>query len=96
MLYLFGVVFGFAQGNVVALQPLLLGGLFSLRSLGVILGTVSFIYTIGGAVGPFLAGHIFDITGRYTLAFVVCAAVAIVNVVLTAVLRPITSEQGKT
>ncbi|UCH51267.1 MAG: MFS transporter [Chloroflexota bacterium] len=93
MLYLFGVVFGFAYGNIVALQPLLLGELFGLSSLGSILGTVAFIYTIGGAIGPFLAGYIFDITGLYRLAFIVCAAVSIVNVVLMVVLRPISDEQ---
>lgn len=92
MLYLFGVVFGFAYGGIAALQPLLTAELFGLSSLGVILGSVAFIYTIGGAVGPLLAGHIFDITGSYSLAFMICAAIGIVGVVLTVVLRPITSE----
>ena len=49
------------------------GELFGLRRMGTILGTVGLTYGIGGAIGPFLAGHIFDTTGSYAIAFTLAA-----------------------
>ena len=92
MFVLFGVVFGFSYGSIIALQSLLTVKLFGLSSLGVILGSVSFIYTVGGAVGPFLAGYIFDITNSYNLAFIICVAASIIAVILTLVLKPIAHD----
>ncbi len=95
MLYLFGIVFGFAYGGTMALQPLLAAELFGLSSLGVILGSVTFAYTIGGAAGPVLAGHIFDITGSYRLAFLACAVLVVIAILLTLSLTPLKREREK-
>ncbi len=45
-------------------------GYSSLKSLGVISGTIFCISNIGAAIGPPAAGGIFDITGSYQLAFI--------------------------
>ncbi len=50
----------------------------------------------GGAIGPFLAGYIFDVTGSYQLAFFVSAALSIVGLMLAAALRAIKSPEVKT
>ncbi|MBA7631818.1 L-lactate transporter [subsurface metagenome] len=90
MLYLFAVVFGFAYGGLVAVQSPLVADLFGMRSHGVILGVIVFIITIGAAVGPVMAGGIFDITGGYNPAFLVCVAFSIAGIILALLLRPIT------
>ena len=54
-----------------------------------------FGFTVGAAAGPFLAGYIFDVTGSYELAFLVCAALSIVGLVLAVILRPTTDERDK-
>lgn len=89
MLCLFAVVFGFAYGGVITSESPMVAELFGLDSHGVLFGTISFGFTIGGAVGPVLAGHILDITGSYQVAFLVCAIVAIIAFILTWLLRPI-------
>jgi len=89
MLYLFAAVLGFTHGGMGASEPPLVAGLFGLRSHGLILGVVAFSFTIGAAVGPFLTGYIFDVTGSYQSAFLVCAAIGIVGLVLIALVRPI-------
>ena len=96
MLYLFAIVFGFADGGMGPLWPSLVAELFGLRSHGLIYGVLAFGFTIGAALGPFLTGYIFDITGSYYLAFLVCAAGSIVSLVLTTLLKPIRdkSEQN--
>jgi MFS transporter, OFA family, oxalate/formate antiporter len=83
-LYLFAFVFGASYGGVMTLQAVLSADLFGLKSLGLILGSVSFIYTLGSAAGPFVSGLIFDITSSYRLAFFLCASFgAMALIVLT-------------
>ena len=87
MLSLFAVIFGFAYGGLVALESPILAKLFGLRAHGAILGIVAFSVTLGGAIGPLLAGRIFDITGSYNLAFLVCTVLSVIALVLAMLLR---------
>jgi nitrate/nitrite transporter NarK len=52
--------------------------LFAGRSFGAILGFTNGGGGLGGFIGPFLAGYLFDRTGEYQLAFAV-SALAIVG-----------------
>ncbi len=94
MLYLFAVIFGFAYGGIICMMSPLTAELFGLRSLGVLLGLVNLNPAIGGAIGPVLAGRIFDITGSYHLAFIVCIAVGVIAVILAILMRPIYRQAG--
>ncbi|MFC1993400.1 MFS transporter [Chloroflexota bacterium] len=76
MFFIFAFVFGLGTGGLVALQPLLVSESFGLKSLGLILGVISVCFSIGGSIGPVIAGHLFDISGNYNLVFAVCAALA--------------------
>ncbi|MBI4303041.1 MAG: MFS transporter [Chloroflexi bacterium] len=86
MLLLFAAVFGFAYGGLVALQSLLVANLFGLGSHGMILGINVSINTIGGALGPVIAGRIFDVRGSYTLAFILVAIVSAIGLTLSTLL----------
>lgn len=89
MLFLFTIVFGFSSGGGVTLMSPLVAKLFGLSSHGLILGVMMFGFTLGGAVGPFVAGYIFDATGSYLFAFLLSAAFSVIGLILTAMLRPI-------
>jgi len=95
MLYLFAVVFGFANGGMGASVAPQVAGLFGLSSHGLIFGFTSLGNTIGAAIGPFLVGYTFDVTDSYQLAFLVCGAIGIVGLILAVVLRPVTGERSK-
>ena len=95
MLYLFAIIFGFGYGGQAALMSPVVAELFGLRAHGVILGTTVFSVTMGGAIGPLLAGYIFDITSSYHLAFLVCVAVSVLGLILISQLRPISKEGGE-
>jgi len=88
MLYLFGVAFGFASNGLIALMPPMIAELFGLGSLGVLLGIVNAGGAIGEATGPVLTGGIFDITGSYQWAFLICAALSVIGIILSTLLRP--------
>jgi MFS family permease len=93
MLYLFAAIYGFAHGGFFALLSPLVAELFGLSSHGAIFGTVYFIGTIGGAIGPLLAGRIFDVTGNYQLAFLISAVVSGIALILTLLLRSVGKER---
>ncbi len=86
MLYVFAIIFGLAYGGIVLLQTVISVELFGVGSLGIILAALMFYGTIGGALGAPLAGSIFDITGSYSLAFVICVIISGLASVLTLIL----------
>ncbi len=93
MLYLFAAIYGFNHGGFFALISPMVAGLFGTRSQGLLLGIVIFSGTIGGSIGSVLVGYIFDITGSYQLAFLILLVLAIVGLVLTTLIRPISKGE---
>jgi MFS family permease len=89
-LYLFAAIFGFAFGGCATSESPLVAELFGLSSHGLILGAINLLgFTFGAAIGPFIAGSVFDMTNSYQLAFIACAATGIAGLILTIVLKPI-------
>ena len=93
MFYAFAIIFGFAYGGCVSAEAPLIAELFGLSSHGVLLGLGSFIFTIGAAIGPLLAGYIYDVSSTYQQAFLICGMVSILGLILTVLLKPISSNQ---
>jgi len=89
MLYLFAIIYGFAHGGFFALISPTIAGMFGIRSQSVILGVVIFVGTLGGIIGPVLAGYLFDITHSYQLDFSILVISSIIGLILTSLLRPI-------
>jgi MFS family permease len=96
MLFLFGAVFGFGHGGMATMESPIVAHIFGMRSHGVILGLVFFSDTVGGAISPFLAGYIFDVTRSYHLAFFLCAILGVVNLIAILLIRPLRSPQRST
>jgi len=89
MLYLFATIFAFGYATMVALMSPIIAELFGLSSVGILLGIVNFAATIGCAIGPVLAGWLFDINGSYQLAFLLSAAVGLIGLIITLFISPI-------
>ena len=74
VIYIFVVSFGFAMGMF---SPALIAGaadLFYGKHFGTVNGILFMGFGLGGAIGPWLGGYIFDVTGNYSLAFTICIA----------------------
>jgi MFS family permease len=57
----------------VVLWPLIIGHDFGLRSFGAIAGVMGTVAaSLGGALGPVVVGAIYDGTGSYQWAFLLC------------------------
>lgn len=75
-------LYGVGHGALFVIPSPTVARYFGMRAHGQIFGTVIFSGTLGGAVGPTLAGWIFDTWGSYTPAFLILAACALVAIVL--------------
>ena len=89
MLYLFGVIYGLAHGGFFTAISPLVAEWFGIHSHGTLFGMVACFGTTGGAVGPLLAGHLFDRSGSYQLTFLILTALALVAGGLLLTLRPV-------
>jgi len=81
------MVFGFSYGGMQVLFSPLVAEQFGTRSHGVILATVACAGSIGAAIGPIVAGYIFDALGSYSIAFFICAVLAFAGLLSTLLLR---------
>jgi MFS family permease len=86
-LYVYAVIYGFFSGVGILLASIN-AEYFGLRSLGAITGAIIFANNIGGALGPPLAGYIFDARDSYRLAFILCIATAAAAGIIIWMLKP--------
>lgn len=85
--YVFAVIYGFGWGIVVTSRSIIPADLFGLHSYGSILGIILFLYTIGGTLGPVIAGYIFDVSQHYQLAFILITCLCALSIAMTFLLR---------
>ncbi len=86
MLFAIVVIYGFAHGGFFTVISPIIAEHFGLRAHGGLFGLVLFFGAIGGAVGPMLAGYIFDVTQSYAPAFTTLAVMATLGLALTMML----------
>jgi MFS family permease len=89
MFYLFAVIYGFAHGSFFVLVSPMTAELFGTKAHGVIFGLVYFAGNLGGTLGPFLAGYIFDITQSYQIAFWIMLVLSIIGLALILTIKPV-------
>ena len=82
---------GASYGGMVASQSPIVADLFGMRSHGIILGVIVSIITFGAAVGPVMAGAIYDASASYTVAFIVCFIFAFIGIILSLFLKPVSN-----
>jgi MFS family permease len=88
MLYLFAAVYGVAHGGFFTSFSPIVAEFFGIKSHGALFGVTMFSGMFGGALGPVMAGYVFDVTGGYGGAIWICTVIAILGFVLVALLKP--------
>jgi MFS family permease len=69
-LYVISALFGLFQGGIVPSYAIIVREYFSPKEAGARLGTVIMATVFGMALGGWMSGAIFDLTGSYRAAFV--------------------------
>jgi len=90
--YLFGAVFGLAIGGAIPQESPLIAYIFGMRTHGTTLTVISLGHSIGAAIGSFLAGYVFDLSGSYRPAFIICAGICIIGMLALVTVRPLTHK----
>jgi MFS family permease len=91
MLYLFALIYGFANGGLAPSITALIGDTFGLRNIGVIFGLLEIGWGIGSAIGPAIGGLIFDMENSYSMAFLIGAAAMLIVAFLATQIKRETS-----
>ena len=84
LLTAFAVLFGVGYGGYVAMIAPILAEYFGVRKIGSLLGYFMSSIAIGGALGPWLAGHAFDVSGSYDLPVMIVGILGVLAAVLAA------------
>ena len=83
MLWVFSFLFGFSYGGLASMFPLVTSEYFGLAAMGSIFGLILLGATLGGVIGPWLAGFIFDFANHYFYGFLAGMISMIIGLVLT-------------
>ncbi|MGC8816931.1 MAG: MFS transporter [Candidatus Hadarchaeum sp.] len=87
IIYLAMVLMGIGFGGWIAIYPIIVRGFFGTKHIGSILGTFDSGVGLGGLIGPYLGGLIFDSVKNYDLAFLLGGTICALAVVFSALLR---------
>jgi MFS family permease len=89
MFYVFAFIFALGYGGFAAFQSPFAAEYFGLKEHGMIFGWLMSAVYMGGAVGPLVAGLIFDTTGKYNLVFMTCAVISVISLVVAWGVKPL-------
>ena len=78
-LYILAVAFGLSQGGIVPSYAIIVRTFFPARQAGWRIGMALFFTIIGMALGGWIAGALYDLTGSYTLSFVIAILFNVMN-----------------
>ena len=79
---------GLSVGASATLLPAILAEALGLKRYGTLWGLIRLIGWIGGGLGPFITGQIFDHTGTYSFAFEFCAICMLIAACTAIMIRP--------
>ena len=91
---LFAVVYGFALGAPLVINPLLTSNYLGMRHFGAIFGVLNIMATLGAAIGPVGAGIFFDTQKTYLPVFYFFAALMLATAALSMLLKAIPKRRS--
>ncbi len=87
MFYLFAIIFGFANSGLASSGGALVSDIFKLHNIGALFGLLAIAFGIGAAIGPLMGGLIFDVTGSYSIAFLIAALALLLSTALIGLVK---------
>ena len=87
MLYCFVFLYGIFTGMVMTAEVGIVGEFFGMRCLGGLLGISSSIAFVVAAFSPYMMGYVFDVTGSYSIAFMVIIGLLLIGSFISMTMR---------
>ena len=88
LIYFYLLIFGAAYGLLSVIPPAMIGAYYGRNNYAPIFSFVFLAATLSGAIGPVLAGFIFDTRGSYLIAFIVATVLCSAGAVCSLLARP--------
>jgi len=88
------VLFGIGNGGPIPLIPVLAGGYSGAENMALMSGVLVASMNIGGAIGPWVGGFVFDISGSYVEAFAISGALSLLALLLAALLPAVARRKA--
>src|SRR5262245_7543609 len=95
LLYIYAVCYGLGQGSRALVLSAISADIFHGKHFGAIFGYFTFSIGLGGAIGAWLGGFLFDLTQSYVVPFWVSLACLIASVFIVLASARIVSAQKK-
>ena len=80
-------LYGTGWGGLYTLIQLLTADLFGLISLGKIMGVINILDTLGGGLGPFFTGYLYDQTQGYVIPFTLISILLVIAFISSSMLK---------
>jgi len=87
VMWTYVLVFGLGVGSWLPVMSMLVSTNFGLISYGAIFGMISFAQNFGVAIGPLVAGYVYDTTHAYTAAFFLFVSLHIIAMIAVLAVR---------
>ena len=85
-LYILAIAFGLSQGGIVPSYAIIIRSFFPASQAGWRIGMALFFTIIGMALGGWIAGALYDLSGSYTLSFIIAILFNILNLAIALML----------
>ena len=92
---LFALLYGCGSTFTSVGIPYLAGSFFGQRNYAEILSIVNMVYVLGAALGPFISGKMYDITGGYVLIWKIELVLFVLSVILLLYLKNYLEKQSQ-
>ena len=87
MLFIFAILFGIFNYSTFPLVASLVASHIGRHIMGVTMGLIFSAHSLGGALGSFMGGYLFDLFARYDWVWVVSIALALLAALLTILIK---------
>jgi OFA family oxalate/formate antiporter-like MFS transporter len=85
--YVVAVLVGLAFCGSPIMMMIIPAEIFGLKTIGLLIAIFNFCSTIGQFLSPVLTSYIFDITGSYSIVFIICILLGLLMLVLALFLK---------
>ena len=86
-IYTAALLFGFSHMASAPLTATLMGDLYGFQNIGTLTGTIFWVHHLGGALGAYAGGFLYDLTRSYSVAFALALILALLAVLTSLSIR---------
>jgi MFS family permease len=95
LLFVFAVLFGIFDYSTFVVTANLVSTHLGMRVMGLAMGLLSASHSLGGALGAFMGGYLFDLFARYQSVWAASIALAVIAGFLSFAIRELPDQRGR-